>query len=78
MAIRHFCDGCGKEMTEPKIDTSVQVANIDIADLATGKMQHKLLCPTCTKVLNEAIEKLRKDNNLQEIKPGLDMKFMKK
>lgn len=78
MAVRYFCDGCGNEMSTPKINTNVKVCNLEVADVASGSVKGHNLCVKCTEKIITVVEQLRKENNMQEIGPGIDMKFHKK
>ncbi len=74
MAIKYFCDTCGKEIGPPSAVSARPIATIEIIDPATGKSTSQMCCTNCTPKLKEWVEKSQKENNVMPIGKDFNLK----
>ncbi len=78
MAIKYFCDGCGKEIVPPKIATPGKplpsISTIEDIDPMTGKPTTTMFCATCSIDLKEWVKKQQAEHGLIKIGKNLTIK----
>lgn len=74
MAIKYFCDSCGKEIGQPSAVSARPIATIEIIDPATGKSTSQMCCTDCTPKLKEWIATTQKENGVVPIGKGFNIK----
>lgn len=77
MAIKYFCDCCGKEVAQPTQVSARPIATIEIIEPATGKTTSQMTCTNCTPLLKEWISSIQKENNVVPIGRDLNLKMKK-
>ena len=78
MAIKYFCDGCGKEVT-PAITIITgaipeKITTMEMMNPATRKTIASMFCGECTTGLNKFVKELQKENKIFLLSEDLSFK----
>ena len=78
MAVKYFCDGCGKEIVPPKITTPGKpppsISTIEDVDPMTGKPISTILCVSCSADLKGWVREQQSKHGLIKISKDLSIK----
>ena len=77
MAIKYFCDTCGKEIGPVSQLNPQPIATIEIIDPTTGKQTSQMLCKVCTPTLKEWIGSKQKENGVVAVGKDFNLKIQK-
>ncbi|RLB67632.1 MAG: hypothetical protein DRH08_03125 [Deltaproteobacteria bacterium] len=77
MAVKYYCDACGKEIGTPSPVSARPIATIEIIEPTTGKSTSQMCCTDCTPKLKEWITGVQKENNVVAINKDFNLKIQK-
>jgi hypothetical protein len=77
MAIKYYCDTCGKEIPPASPSLALAIATIEIIEPATWKQTSQMLCKECTPKVKEWISKQQKDNGVVAINKDFKLNIAK-
>lgn len=77
MAVKYYCDTCGKEIAPASPTNTSAIATVEIIEPATGKQTSQMLCKECTPKVKEWISQQQKDNGVVTINKDFKLNIAK-